>query len=85
MKLVFSASGHHFLVSASLFTGLERVFCDEVLVSKKRSFLYLTPHVFELDEAGESVPYELNVLTGWLGTDLGFILRRKGIVVSSKP
>jgi hypothetical protein len=74
--------GLHIRIEVSLFTGREVVRCDGEIVSSKTSFLYLTPHSFIREEDGESIVYELNVITGFLGTRPGHILRRNGIVVA---
>jgi hypothetical protein len=29
--------------------------------------------------------YEVNLLTGWFGVDVGYIVRRNGIIVAHRP
>lgn len=84
-KITLVVHGHHIEISASLWSGKERVSCDGKVVSEKRSYFYITPHSFELMEGNQPLTYEVNVLTGWLGLDIGYILRRNGIAVAHKP
>ncbi|MGH7600356.1 MAG: hypothetical protein ACREOI_28720 [bacterium] len=84
-KFILVVDDHRIEISGSLWTGKERVICDSKVVSEKRSFFYVTPHVFQLEERGEVVTYEVDVLTGWLGLDIGYVVRRNGIAVAHRP
>lgn len=82
----FSATinGHSIRVIASIWRASEEVVYDGQRVSKKVSYLFLTPHSFTVTEAGESVVYEVNVIAS-LGLSPGFIIRRNGIIMAHKP
>jgi hypothetical protein len=73
--------GHRLEISASYWNGKEKIVCDGQVVSEKRSFLFLTPHLFTIAEAGVHVVYEVNVLTGMAG--IGYVVRRNGIAVAA--
>ena len=45
--------------------------------------MYLTPHSFKVTENGESVVYEVNLITGL--TSHGYIVRRNGIILAHEP
>lgn len=83
-RLSIDSHGHRIDVRASRWTGFETVSCDGVVVSQKRSMFYLTPHMLTLVDDGVSVVYELDILTGW-GFNLGYILRRNGLIVACSP
>jgi hypothetical protein len=86
MRAMAVAVGEHRIeIAASLWSGFERVSYDGRVVSEKRSFFYLTPHVFQVEEEGQAVMYEVNVLTPWMGLQLGHIVRRNGIAVACRP
>lgn len=53
-----------------------------MVVSEKRSFLWMTAHGFEVKEGGQQVTYEVNVLSGF---GYGYLVRRNGILVASQP
>jgi hypothetical protein len=76
---------HRIEIATSLWSGAERVLYDGRVVSEKRSFFYLTPHVFQVEEEGQAVVYEIDVLTPSLGLSYGYIVRRNGIAVACKP
>jgi hypothetical protein len=78
-----NVNGHRIELSLSIWSGKERVLYDGRLMSEKRSFLYVTPHSFEVTEGTEKVVYEVNILTGMGG--YGYIVRRNGIVVGHAP
>jgi len=80
-----AAAGHQITIETSLWTGRERVLCDNQVVSSKTSMFYVTPHSFQATENGEQITYEVNVLSGWLGFDHGYIVRRNGVVVAHRP
>jgi hypothetical protein len=80
-----SIPGHTIEIKASLWSGGESVICDGREVSSKRSYFYVTPHSFRVQESGEEAVYEVNVLTGWMGFSHGYIVRRNGIIVTHKP
>jgi hypothetical protein len=75
--------GHTIEIDTSSWNGSEAVSYDGVEVSKKRSFMYLTAHSFTVTEEGQSIVYEVNVITGMGGH--GFIVRRNGIIVAHQP
>jgi hypothetical protein len=75
--------GHRFELSMSLWTGKERIVCDGRVVSEKRSFQQLTPHIFTIREGSADVVYEINLIGG--GIHHGYIVRRNGIAVACKP
>ena len=85
MRLEFEAHGHHFRIQGSPWSGFERIHCDETVVSEKRSYYYVTPHIFSLSEGEEQATYELNVITSFLGFSLGYVLRRNGIAIACRP
>ena len=68
-----------------MWSGRERVSCDGKVVSEKRSFFYTTPHFFSLEENGKEVTYEVNCLTAFMGLGYGYIVRRNGVILASKP
>ena len=80
-----SIPGHMIEIAASLWSGVERIQCDGQTVSQKRSFFYVTPHSFTLQEGDERATYEVDILTGWLGIDHGYIVRRNGIILAHRP
>ena len=80
-----SAAGHSITIEFSLFSGFERISCDGEVVSEKKSWFYTTPHFFVLVEDGEDITYEVNVLTAWMGFGFGYIVRRNGVILASKP
>ncbi len=80
-----AVNGHRIELAASLWSGREVVAYDGRTVSSKRSILYVTVHSFQVDEGGESVVYEVNFITGWLGFDVGYAIRRNGIIVAHHP
>jgi hypothetical protein len=80
-----SAGGHQIRIETSYLTGSERIVCDGQVVSAKTSMFYLTPHSFQLDEGGESVTYEVNVLSSMFGFDHGYIVRRNGVILAHRP
>ena len=75
--------GHRIELSVSYWTGKERVRCDGRIVSEKRSFHSLTPHVFTVREGNADVVYEVNLIGG--GISHGYVVRRNGIAVACKP
>jgi len=81
----FTIPGHTIEIKGSIWSGLESVVCDGREVSSKRSMYYLTPHSFRLQEDGQEVVYEVNVLTAWMGYSHGYIVRRNGIILAHKP
>lgn len=76
-------NGHQIEISFSQWSGKERILYDGRVVSEKRSFQFLTPHSFRVDDGGEEVIYEVNVLTGF--GSYGYIVRRNGIIVAHRP
>jgi hypothetical protein len=83
MRIAFDTpQGLSVAITASPFTGRETVTVNGHVISSKTSYLYLTPHSFVRSEDGQQVVYELNVITGFLGSRPGYILRRNGIVVA---
>ena len=85
MSMTTTAGNHLIEIEFSIWSGLEQIKCDDVVVSKKKSWFYTTPHFFVLQEAGEEVTYEVNVLTGWMGLGYGYIVRRNGVILACKP
>jgi hypothetical protein len=81
----FDAGGHHFEIAASVWSGAECVSIDGRVMSSKRSFCFVTPHVFQLVEQGRRVTYEVDVLTGAGWGAQGYIVRRDGIAIAHKP
>jgi hypothetical protein len=77
--------GHTLEINTSIWSGAERIRCDGQTVSEKRSLFYITPHSFILQEGDERATYEVDVLTGWLGFDHGYIVRRNGIILAHRP
>jgi len=77
-------AGHELTIKISLFTGWEQVMWDNIVVSTTRSFFFLTAHSFTLDENGESVTYEVNIVSGF-SFSYGYIVRRNGIIVAHLP
>jgi len=74
---------HTIKIDTSSWNGNEEIMYDDTVVSQKRSFMYLTPHSFTVEENGESVVYEVNTITGV--TSHGFIVRRNGIILAHQP
>lgn len=83
-SLKISVNGHEFELKYSLWTGREQLFYDGRLMADKRSFAFVTPYVFTVEEVGESVVYEVNILTT-LSFNIGYIIRRNGIAVAHHP
>lgn len=83
-SLKANVNGHEFEIKYSLWSGREQLLYDGRLIAEKRSFSYVTPYVFTVEETGESVVYEVNVLTSMTGS-IGYIIRRNGIAVAHKP
>jgi len=77
-------NGHQIEIKYSLWNGQEQVFFNGRLVSEKRSFMFVTAHLFTETEADQSISYEVNLLTGMMG-GYGYIIRRNGIAVASQP
>ena len=75
--------GHTIEIDTSSWNGSEAISYDRAIVSKKRSFMYLTAHSFKATENGESITYEVNVITGL--TSPGYIVRRNGIILAHEP
>jgi hypothetical protein len=71
---------HQLVISTSIWSGQERVTYDGEVKSEKRSFLFVTPHIFRVTEADADVVYEVNLLSGLLS--LGYVVRRNGIAVA---
>ena len=82
-KFETTIEGHRITMEYSLYTGKERISYDGRVVSEKRSLQMITPHSFRVQEAGQEIVYEVNLLTGFL--TYGFIVRRNGIIVAHKP
>jgi len=80
-----SIPGHTLEIDASIWNASERIRCDGQTVSEQRSFFYITPHSFSLQEGDERATYEVNILTSWLGLDYGYIVRRNGIILAHRP
>ncbi|GAB3939503.1 hypothetical protein GCM10028805_00030 [Spirosoma harenae] len=74
---------HVIEIDTSSWNGNESVSYDGKIVSQKRSFMYLTPHSFQVQEQEETIVYEVNVIVGL--TSHGFIVRRNGIIVAHEP
>jgi hypothetical protein len=79
---VLDTHGHRLEIRLSLWSGSEIIVCDGKVVSEKRSFLSMTAHAFEVEEAGELAVYEVNTLSGF---GYGYVVRRNGILVASQP
>ena len=77
-----TTNGHQIKIALSIWSGKERIHYDDRVVSEKWSFQLLTPHSFRVQEGGEEVTYEVNVLTGF---GYGHIVRRNGIIVAHQP
>lgn len=75
--------GHTIDIDTSSWNGHESVRYDGRVVSEKRSFMYLTAHSFQVEEEGETVIYEVNVIVGLAGH--GYIVRRNGIIKAHQP
>ena len=78
-----TVNGRTFEISTSNWNGKETIRYDGRVVSEKRSFMYLTPHSFTVEEDGQTVVYEVNVITGLTGH--GYLVRRNGIIQAHKP
>ena len=75
--------GYTIEIDTSSWNGSEAISYDRAIVSKKRSFMYLTAHSFKATENGESVTYKVNVITGL--TSHGYIVWRNGIILAHEP
>ncbi len=75
--------GHTIEIDTSSWNGNEAISYDGEIVSQKRSFMYLTPHSFQVVEEGETIVYEVNVIVGL--TSHGYIVRRNGIIAAHHP
>ena len=73
--------GHQLVISASIWSGQERIMYDGEVKSKKKSFLFVTPHIFRVTEADADVVYEVNLISGLWG--FGYVVRRNGIAVAA--
>lgn len=80
-KFTVNTHGHHLEIEASFWNGRERIMCDGRVVSEKKSYLFVSPHIFTVAEDGADVVYEVNLLSGVLRT--GFVVRRNGIAVAT--
>ena len=80
-----SIPGHTIEIVTSIWSGVERIQCDGQTVSQKRSFFYVTPHSFTLQEGDERATYEVDILMSWFGFDHGYIVRRNGIILAHRP
>ncbi|WP_375434464.1 hypothetical protein [uncultured Hymenobacter sp.] len=80
-KFTIDTHGHQLEIGASYWSGRERITYDGQVVSEKRSYLFVSPHIFTVVEDGADVVYEVNLLSGVLR--IGFVVRRNGIAVAS--
>ncbi|UOQ65139.1 hypothetical protein [Hymenobacter volaticus] len=80
-KFTVDTHGHHLEIEASLWNGRERITYDGQVVSDKRSYLFVSPHIFTVAEDGADAVYELNVLSGVFR--IGFVVRRNGIAMAT--
>ena len=78
-----TVQGHLITIRISLWSGREQVRYDDRVMSEKTSFLFVTPHSFTVEEDGEAIVYEVNVLSGLFG--VGYLVRRNGIIVAHQP
>jgi hypothetical protein len=84
-RYTLDLDGHRLEIAASLWSGRESVTYDGREVSSKRSLFYVTVHSFSVEEGGRTVVYEVNVLTSWMGFDVGYAVRRNGIIAAHRP
>ena len=83
-SFVAHVNGHKIEIAVSRWNGKERVSYDGEVVSEKRNVnTFVTTHIFEREEEGAAVAYEVNLITGFLGA--GYTLRRNGIAVACAP
>ena len=78
-----TVEGHTIEIDTSSWNGNEAISYDGEVVSQKRSFMYLTPHSFQVTEQEQTIIYEVNVIVGL--TSHGYIVRRNGIIVAHEP
>lgn len=78
-----NVDGHTIEIDTSSWNGNETISYDGEVVSQKRSFMYLTPHSFQVIEKEATIIYEVNVIVGL--TSHGYIIRRNGIIVAHQP
>lgn len=78
-----TVNNHTFEIKTSPWSGKETIHYDGRVVSEKRSFMFVTPHSFTVDEDGQPVVYEVNVITGM--TSHGYLIRRNGIIQTHQP
>lgn len=78
-----TVNNHTFDIQTSIWSGKETIRYDGRVVSEKRSFLFVTPHSFTVEESGQPVVYEVNVITGM--TSHGYLIRRNGIIQAHQP
>lgn len=84
-KQSVSVPGHTIEISTSLWSGAERIKCDGQVVSEKRSFFFITPHSFNLQERDGRATYEVEVFMNLFGFDHGYMVRRNGIILAHRP
>lgn len=84
MKEIIQVNGHSIEVVVSIWNGKESVSYDGNIVSSRRNLsTFSSIHSFKVEEAGESVVYEVQILSGILTA--GYALRRNGIIQAHKP
>ncbi|UOG73736.1 hypothetical protein MTX78_16620 [Hymenobacter tibetensis] len=80
-KITVDTHGHRVDIEVSYWNGRERITYNGQVVSDKKSFLFVSPHIFTVVEDGTNVVYEVNLLSGLF--QIGFVVRRNGIAVAS--
>ena len=84
MKEIVQVDGHSIEVYASIWNGKESVSYDGNVVSSRRNIsTFSSIHSFKVQEEGESVIYEVQVLSGIFSA--GYAIRRNGIIQAHKP
>lgn len=76
--------GHNIDLELSAWSGKKVVYSDGRIVSERRNLNIFSPvHSFTVQEAGENVIYEVQILAGFLR--YGYAVRRNGIIKTHKP
>lgn len=84
MKESLQINGHQIEIYASIWNGKEVVKYDGAIVSKRKNYRTFTSfHSFQVDEAGEAIVYEVQIVGGLEGN--GYAVRRNGIIQGHKP
>ena len=84
MEESLQVNGHQMEIHASIWNGSEVVKYDGDVVSKKKNYRTFTSfHSFQVNESGETIVYEVEIVCGLMG--FAYSVRRNGIIQAHKP